>query len=129
MSAETSMDENKFDRVVENVVRGGTYGALAGAAAALLLFSESEPPHPPPPTPGPLRSAPLTKSLPPRRDANPVARHLADRSFSDCFLHPAGHPSSRSCVFTFGLGCGMGAAYSDAAKDFGALFEGVKREA
>lgn len=57
MSAETSMDENKFDRVVENVVRGGTYGALAGAAAALLLFSESEPPHPPPPTPGPLRSA------------------------------------------------------------------------
>ncbi|WZN58599.1 DUF543 domain-containing protein [Chloropicon roscoffensis] len=72
------MDENKFDRVVENVVRGGTYGALAGAAAALLLFR---------------------------------------------------HPSSRSCVFTFGLGCGMGAAYSDAAKDFGALFEGVKREA
>ena len=57
MSAETSMDENKFDRVVENVVRGGTYGALAGAAAALLLFSESEPPHLPPPTPGPLRSA------------------------------------------------------------------------
>lgn len=54
MSAETSMDENKFDRVVENVVRGGTYGALAGAAAALLLFSESHPhPHPP----GPLCSA------------------------------------------------------------------------
>ena len=129
MSAETSMDENKFDRVVENVVRGGTYGALAGAAAALLLFSECPSlPHPHP-HPRPVRSAPLTKSLPPPRDANPVARHLADRSFSDCFLHPAGHPSSRSCVFTFGLGCGMGAAYSDAAKDFGALFEGVKREA
>ena len=47
MSAETSMDENKFDRVVENVVRGGTYGALAGAAAALLLFSESKSPPPP----------------------------------------------------------------------------------
>ena len=56
MSAETSMDENKFDRVVENVVRGGTYGALAGAAAALLLFSESHP-HPHPHPPGPLCSA------------------------------------------------------------------------
>lgn len=76
MSAETSMDENKFDRVVENVVRGGTYGALAGAAAALLLFSESQ--SPPTPT-RPVRSAPLTKSLPPPRDANPVAPHLADR--------------------------------------------------
>ena len=58
MSAETSMDENKFDRVVENVVRGGTYGALAGAAAALLLFSECPSlPHPHPHPPGPLRSA------------------------------------------------------------------------
>jgi len=67
-------EEERVDRLVQSLLRKGTYGALAGGLAALLMFR---------------------------------------------------HPSTRSSVFSFGLGCGVGASFSEVSEDFERLTSGL----